>query len=282
MNTFRGIFAMILLCGAVFAQLPTPVDIQNEFDQTFEKYYTVASKYVEKLTDVMAVRVDQFVEAHSRLSEQIRNISNFNGINLDENNSKIINESVKSIQNLIGDYRVNLDLELISSELNRHLNAIRANVTTAQSLIDKFKNYVVLNSEVGICWNTTINEIGNLVNNGFNQARDAAVFAITNANSTLNLIEFLVLSTVDSNNLLLSSCPSDINLLNGCITTILSNAQITLPANIDFWKSTIISTINTSLVISDSLVNAAVGFVIANIPFITGNVEACFRNILVG
>lgn len=282
MNTFRGLFAMILLCGAVFAQLPTPVDIQNEFDQTFEKYYTVASKYVEKLTDVMAVRVDQFVEAHSRLSEQIRNISNFNGINLDENNSKIINESVKSIQNLIGDYRVNLDLELISSELNRHLNAIRANVTTAQSLIDKFKNYVVLNSEVGICWNTTINEIGNLVNNGFNQARDAAVFAITNANSTLNLIEFLVLSTVDSNNLLLSSCPSDINLLNGCITTILSNAQITLPANIDFWKSTIISTINTSLVISDSLVNAAVGFVIANIPFITGNVEACFRNIFVG
>lgn len=280
MNTFLGFFAFIVLCGLVFAQNPTPEDIQRDFDQTFDQYFTAATKFVDKLVDELDIRVDQFVAAHFRLFQQLGSILLINGTNLDENYSKIINDGMGSIEGLMSDYRTALDHNIIINELNRHLNVLRANITNAQELIDVLKGWVAQNPEVGRCWNSTKDEIGNLVNNGFIQASDAAIFAITNANSTLNLIEFLVLSTVDSNNFLISSCQNDINFLNSCIVSFLTTTQVTLPANINFWLATISSTVSTNLIIADSLVQSAAAFALANIPFITASVEACVRGVV--
>lgn len=281
MNRLLPIFAFLLIfwSGAVSAQFPNPLDIQNDFDKTFEKYYTAALKFVDAIGLELDARVSNFVKVHQRLLDQLNSLKNLNGTVLDEANVKIINEAVTLINGLLNGYRTTLDRNIVVNELNRHLNVLKSNITQAQGLINELKNWVTQLPILGQCWTSVRDELGNIVNNGFNQARDAAAFAISNANATLNIIEFLVNSTIDANNVSISACQLNLNTINSCINSFLNIAQITLPANINFWASTIESSVRNNLMIADSLVQAASAMGMSSIPSITARIQTCLRNV---
>lgn len=282
MNTIRGYLALILLCGSVFAQTnPTAADIQTDFDQIFTTYYAAAATYIGSLVTELNARVDDFVAAHQLLADQLNNITSINNLVLDDANKKIITDGVASIAALIATYRTTLASSVVTDELNRQLDMIKANVSTVQSLITSLEGYVTANPDLGQCWTSSKDSIVSVISNGFSSARDAAVYAISNANATLNLIELLASSTVDSNNAVVAACqlPADFDptfaYLNSCIPSFLSTAQITLPANIASWSSIVSSAVTTNLQIADSLVSNAAAFALANVPFLQATVQAC-------
>lgn len=281
MNTFLPSFLafFLILCGSCLAQNPSPNDIQDDFDKTFEKYYAAAIKFVDGLGVQLDARISTFIAAHQRLIDQLNGLKNLNGTNLDESNVKIINEALTFVETLLSGYASTLDRDLIVKELDRHLGALKSNVSRAQDLIDELKKWVTQLPILGQCWTSTRDELGSIINNGFIQARDAAVFAITNANSTFNIIELLVSSTLESNKFFISSCQNDANSINSCIASFLNMARSTLPANVNYWATTIENSVRTNLQIADSLIQAAAANAISSIPSIATRIENCLRNV---
>jgi hypothetical protein len=278
----KKILAFCFLFGVVSAQqFPSAINIQSDIDTTFEKYYQFALKFVDKIGDELDKRVTTYVSAHQRLVDQFRNVRNITNITINAEGEKIISEVLTFIDGLVIDYRKTLDRSIFVRTLDKYMSTLRSEyVKRVGESVNELMKWISKLPLVQQCWNESRADIENVVRNGFVSAQDAAILALSNANLTLNINEFLVSSTIDSNNLFISSCRGNPDFLNSCISSFLTVASISIPANINYWSMTTENAVKTNLALAETLFTASANSAYGNIVPIASRIETCVRGFL--
>lgn len=223
----------LLLISTACAQNLTGEGIQKDFNDVFDYYRSVALKFVDGLGIELEKRVDQYVKAHEEYINQLRNVSKIANITLSPNNQEIINRAISYLDVLIDNYKESLNKNIFTNEFNKYMDMLTSKyLSKAQQLIDQLKNEVTKLPVLGQCWTDSRDELGNIVKTGFIAAKDAALSTVGNAEFTLNLNEYLVKATIDSNSFFISSCQFPGADLNSCISSFLTMVDITVRANI--------------------------------------------------
>lgn len=271
----------LFLISTASAQSPTPDSIQKDFDDTFNYYYSAALKFVNDLGTELDARVNQYVKVHEEFINQLRNISNIPNIKIDPQAEKIIEEGISLLNLLIEGYRNSLKKDIFIEELDKYMDMLKTQyLSKAQKLIDQLKNEVVRNAALGQCWMDAQDGLGNIVKTGFLAARDAAITTVVNAKSTLDLTEFIVKSTIESNKLFITSCQAPGVDINFCISSFLNIVQITIPANVNTWASLTEGALKTNLQLAEILINSAALNAMNGIVPVVNTIERCVLNIL--
>lgn len=274
---------LFLLISTASAQSPTPDSIQKDFDDTFNYYYSAALKFVNGLGTELDARVSQYVKVHEQFINQLRNISSIPNIKIDPDSEKILNGGISLLNLLIEGYRNSLKKDIFINELNKYMDMLKTQyLSKAQKLIDQLNNEVVKNAALGQCWTDARDELGNIVKTGFLSARDAAITTVVNAKSTLDITEFIVKSTIDSNTLFISSCQAPGADFNFCLSSFLNIAQLTIPANVNMWASLTEGALRTNLQLAEILINSAALNAMNGIVPVVNTIEGCVKNILAG
>lgn len=271
----------LLLISTASAQNLSPENIQKDFDDTFDYYYSAALKFVNVLGTELDTRVNQYIQFHEDFINQLRNISNIPNLNISPESEKIISDGISLLNQLIEGYRNSLNKDIFINEFNKYMDMLKTQyLSRAQKLIDQLKNEVIQIPALGQCWTDARDELGNIVKTGFLAARDAAITTVTNAKVTLDINEFIVKATIDSNALFISSCQAPGVDVSVCISSFLNIAQITIPANINMWATSTSNALRTNLELAEILINSAASNAMNSIVPVVGTIEACVRNVL--
>lgn len=277
----KFIASLLIFCSFALnfnVKAQTPTDIQNDFNTTFNNYYSLALKFVDGLANLHDQRVKQYIAAHEKLIEHYKSIRTIPGIQLSNESEKVLDNVEAKINELIADYNVTLDRNIFTRELNKYIDILKTRyLDRAQSAIGQLQKFVTANSAIGKCWSDNSNEILNVITTALVSAKDAAILTIANANATLNSNEVQIKSMISTDDVFIATCQSDARFVSSCVGNFLNLIDFGFPLSAYLWELTTSGAVRSNLNIAEVLIMSATETAVTSITSTVVKIESCIR-----